>query len=186
MTTEVQFRSYSMFVGAKQDSDWYEWCVFVDADPSLVQRIKSVEYTLHPTFPNPMRRTGDKSTRFALFSSGWGGFRILIEIEWEDGTTTKTSHMLMLERENWPTKERPSEFDSAKSERVYDALLHPTFRWRKVATVARITGLTEAEATEVLRQLQTRDLVRKADFHSFEKKEVWAVTAKVGLSPRLD
>src|SRR5437899_8571127 len=81
----IRFRNYSMFTEKKYDRNWYEWCVFVDSDREVVDRINAVEYKLHPTFPDPVRLITQKENRFALFSSGWGGFLIKTRVIFEDG-----------------------------------------------------------------------------------------------------
>jgi transcription initiation factor IIF auxiliary subunit len=185
MIGEVKFRTYSMSVGKKQEDDWYEWCVFVDESPEILDKIRCVEYVLHPTFPNPIRRVSEQATRFALFSSGWGGFRIGIDVEWKDGSHTKTDYMLALAANGWPKKDAPTDPEVTEASRVYGALFSDKFRWRRAETVTRITGIPEDKVKEILIQLQEEELVRKADFLSFEKKELWAPTAVVGLSPRV-
>ena len=43
--------------------------------PTL-DRVKYVEYELHPTIPKPVRRSTNRSTNFRLATAGWGGFTI--------------------------------------------------------------------------------------------------------------
>jgi transcription initiation factor IIF auxiliary subunit len=186
MNSNLKIRDYSMFVGKKQDVDYYEWCVFIDADRETLNRIVAVEYTLHPTFPNPIRLVKDSSSRFALFSSGWGGFEIGVNVEWRDGTHQRFPYDLALAADNWPLgPPEPTRFDNAEVEAIYRALFHERFRWRKAETVARITRIPETRVSEILDQLSKQDLVRKAAFLSFERKELWGPTATVGISPRL-
>jgi|SRR5579859_287549 len=185
MNNSVNFRNYSMLAGKKQDDDWYEWCIFVDSDPETIHRIRSIEYILHPTFPNPVRTVTNKETRFALFSSGWGVFRIGINIEWETGSWTTASHHLTFSQDDWPKKPKPASFSSPQSEEVYNALLHEKFRWRKTATIAKISKQDESTVLEILHEMAKQGLVRKGDFLSIDKKELWASTAVVGLSPHL-
>jgi len=184
MNNEVKFQSYSTLAGKKQEDDWYEWCVFVDENAEILDKILSVEYVLHPTFPNPIRRIEDQATQFALFSSGWGGFRIGIDVEWKDGSHTKTDYILKLRPNEWPKSSAPVDFPNTETQQVYQALLSDKFRWRKVETVARLTKIPELKVKEILGQLQRDGLVRKADFHSVDRKELWAPTAVVGVSPR--
>jgi transcription initiation factor IIF auxiliary subunit len=57
----------------------WAWSVFVDADAETLRQIECVEYTLHPTFPNPVRRVCNQSkTGFALSTNGWGTFRLAV------------------------------------------------------------------------------------------------------------
>src|SRR5215218_3570604 len=106
----LKFNNYSMWVSRKYDADYYEWCVFVDEDPTVINSIKSVEYTLHPTFPNPVRVIEDKSSRFTLCSSGWGTFTIPIRITYEDDSQDFASYQLRLEDDGWPKKAPPEVF----------------------------------------------------------------------------
>ena len=122
MDSEVKFRSYSMLVAMKQGDNWYEWCVFLNEDSATPANIRSVKYTLHPTFPHPILRVGDVAARFALFSSGWGGFRIGVNVDWKDRSHTKTTLLLELAADEWPDKSPPREFKGTEAEKVYKAL----------------------------------------------------------------
>ena len=186
MSNTVSFGRYSMLVGKKQDNDWYEWCVFVDEKPEVLQRIKSVEYTLHPSFPNPIRRVLDESSRFALFSSGWGGFDIAIDVEWKDDSQTKTIFPLRLAANAWPTKSPPQAYKNVEEAAVYKALFNEKFRWRKAETIAKGAGISEDRVAEVLSDLERRNFVRRSYFQSFEKKDLWAPTLVVGIAPELE
>ena len=181
----VQFKNYSMFTKKVQNEDWYEWCVFVDSERETVSVIKAVEYTLHPTFRDPKRLITDKEHRFALVSDGWGGFLIKIQVVFEDGSEEFTSHMLQLQRNDWPTKQPPASFDSSDADSVYRVLTESKFRWRKLGTVAAKTGLPEPRVTAVLRDLERQEYVRKLPSLSLDGDELWAATAVVGVWPRL-
>ena len=69
MPDQIQLDSYSMWIKRKHDSDWYDWGVFVNEPQTVLERIEWVEYTLHPTFPDPIRKTSDRGGRFALMNS---------------------------------------------------------------------------------------------------------------------
>jgi len=60
----------------------YEWTVFILAGDSVLNSIRYVEYTLHPTFPNPVRNGTGRT--FALSSNGWGEFNIKVRIVYKD------------------------------------------------------------------------------------------------------
>ena len=49
----VENDSLPLFVGQQMD-------VFIQAPPAVLSQIKCVEYTLHPTFPNPVRQVCDR------------------------------------------------------------------------------------------------------------------------------
>lgn len=79
----------------------YEWTVFLEADSNTLARIEGVVYTLHPTFPNPIRKvTAGREKGFPLSSNGWGEFTIYSEILFSDGTSEVIRHWLDLSRTN--------------------------------------------------------------------------------------
>src|SRR6266436_4192356 len=161
MGKALHFRTYSIFMEKKHDYDWYEWCVFVDELPTVIGMIQSVEYVLHPTFPDPVRLKTDKLNRFALFSSGWGGFTIKITIRFEDGHVESTDYPLRLEAESWPRWRMSREYRSDAERLVYDALFDEKSRWRKTDTIVRRTALPERVVSEVLGALETDNLARR-------------------------
>ncbi len=181
----IQFKDYSMRSDKKYDQGWYDWCVFVDGEKSAVSRIKAVEYKLHPTFSNPTRLITDKKHRFALISSGWGGFLIKIRVIFEDGSEESTSHVLRLHEKGWPTKSAPASFDSQEAGSVYRMLTEGKYRWRKVRTVAAKVGLPEIRVEELLREMEEQELVRELPYKSIDGQSLWASTAIVGLWPLL-
>ncbi|MEK7249377.1 MAG: pYEATS domain-containing protein, partial [Bacteroidota bacterium] len=78
---ELSFNNTAKYVGNGR----YDWTVFVDADSATLAPIKSVEYTLDPTFPNPVRTVTKRENRFALSSNGWGVFTIYIKVFFTNG-----------------------------------------------------------------------------------------------------
>jgi len=81
---------------SKGDRRW-DWTVFIDPRSADLARIKCVEYTLHPTFPNPVRIVCDMGridAPFALSSNGWGTFQIRIRVLMQDGSIRELSHQL--------------------------------------------------------------------------------------------
>lgn len=75
----------------------WDWTVFISGSPGTIQKVKCVEYTLHPTFPNPVRRvcqTRDRRYPFALSTNGWGTFVIGIRVEMVDGEIVLLRHNL--------------------------------------------------------------------------------------------
>ncbi len=183
--SRVEFESYCMFTEKKYDQDWFEWCVFVKNDAEELRRIKSVEYRLHPTFPDPIRKVTDRATRFALFSSGWGGFKIGITVTFEDETEERTDYYLPLDKDNWPRKPAPQKLDDRDEEQVLRVLVEGKYRWRKLGTLAKKTAFSEAEVLETLDRLASKELVRKLPYRSIDGQELWAATSIVGISPRI-
>jgi transcription initiation factor IIF auxiliary subunit len=76
--------------------DWWEWSVWVDGPQQELDQIKYVEYTLHPTFPRPVRRIFDRSSGFRLQTAGWGRFTIFAKIVHDGGEETLLEHFLQL------------------------------------------------------------------------------------------
>jgi transcription initiation factor IIF auxiliary subunit len=90
---DISAANTSRYVG---DRRW-EWTVFVQASPETLKGINCVEYTLHPTFPDPVRRRcdlGDPRFPFALTTNGWGTFEIPIRVLFKDGRERTLKHML--------------------------------------------------------------------------------------------
>jgi hypothetical protein len=173
-----------MWISKKYDDDWYDWCVFVDEGSDVINTIKSIEYALHPSFPDPVRLVVNKASKFALFSSGWGGFSIKIRINYENGSLFSTSYSLRLDR-SWPIKKAPTEFPDIDAKIVYELLFHQKFRWRKLETLIKNSNLTKDSVLQRLGYLEREELVRKASFLSIDGQEMWGATAIVGLSPKL-
>ena len=80
---------------------YWDWELFLVSDEDTLRRIKCVEYTLHPTFPNPVRKNCQKGTvperGFALKTSGWGTFRVNIKVTFADGNEEYYSHQLIFQ-----------------------------------------------------------------------------------------
>jgi len=75
----------------------WEWTAFVKGTPDVIDQISCVEYTLHPTFPNPVQKvceTRDPLYPFGLKAEGWGTFNIRAKVEFKDGTSKDLVHML--------------------------------------------------------------------------------------------
>jgi transcription initiation factor IIF auxiliary subunit len=79
-----------------EGEDWWRWSVWLEGAQSELDSVQYVIYTLHPTFPNRIRKIEDRSTKFRLDSSGWGGFRIRILVEFKNGEKSRMAHELEL------------------------------------------------------------------------------------------
>jgi len=77
--------------------DWWDWSVWIDGTTREMADVDHVTYTLHPTFPDPVRRVTTRRNKFRLDSSGWGEFEIFAEIARKNGSTLKRKHWLQLE-----------------------------------------------------------------------------------------
>jgi len=94
----IKFDNCADRLQASAGNNQYEWRVFVDEPANVLQSIKEVQYTLHPTFPNPTRTSRDRDKQFELVASGWGEFRILVTVRYVDGQESKTTYMLDLSK----------------------------------------------------------------------------------------
>jgi len=98
----IKFNNYARRTGTQlQQRAYYEWRVFVDEPPAVLETISQVDYVLHPTFPDPFQSSRDRSRQFELRASGWGGFAIVITVHYTNGAEAKTSYFLDLNKE-WP------------------------------------------------------------------------------------
>lgn len=76
--------------------DWWEWAVWIDAANDELNKIKFVEYTLHPTFIKPVRMIKDRTTKFRLEAAGWGVFTIYAQAVLQNGEKIDLEHELEL------------------------------------------------------------------------------------------
>jgi hypothetical protein len=80
------------------DAERWDWAVWVEGTKEELAGIGSVEYTLHPTFSNPVRVVTDRRTKFRLEEYGNGEFQIRARLELKSGRTKTLRHWLKLER----------------------------------------------------------------------------------------
>jgi len=80
----------------KGDENW-EWEAFLDdGGTGEIKDIDYVEYILHPTFKNPVRKIDDRESNFALKTSGWGTFNLKAFAYTKAGTKIKLSRDIEL------------------------------------------------------------------------------------------
>ena len=80
--------------------DYWKWGAFLDDSGSgELNNVEYVEYILHPTFKNPVRRVTDKNSGYRLNTSGWGTFLLRAIVHFNDGSTKNLSHSIELHRE---------------------------------------------------------------------------------------
>jgi transcription initiation factor IIF auxiliary subunit len=73
---------------------WWQWGVHLTGPTATLGKIKCVEYSLHPSFPNPVRVVCNPQKGFELMTNGWGTFSIPIKVIFKDGTTQTLTHQL--------------------------------------------------------------------------------------------
>jgi transcription initiation factor IIF auxiliary subunit len=97
----LKFDNYAAEVQGRAGRPYYKWRLFIDEPPDVLDGIKSVEYILHPTFPEPVQVRTDPRDSFALETSGWGSFLAAIRVYFKDGSKEDTSYWVDL-RKPWP------------------------------------------------------------------------------------
>ena len=79
--------------------DWWDWEAFLDDQGSgELSNVEYVEYILHPTFPEPVRKIRDKKNGFRLKTGGWGVFSLKAFVHTKDGKKYKLEHFLTLQQ----------------------------------------------------------------------------------------
>ena len=76
--------------------DYWKWSVSLDGPAKELDRVKSVTYTLHPTFPKPVRTIESRQDKFKLETAGWGAFTLYATVLRKNGTVEKLKHELQL------------------------------------------------------------------------------------------
>ncbi len=80
-----------------KENDWWDWEVFLDDSGSgELSNVAYVEYVLHPTFLNPVRKISDSKGGFVLKTSGWGIFMLKAFVHTKDRRKIKLKHELEL------------------------------------------------------------------------------------------
>jgi len=97
---------------------YWTWSVWIDGPDAELDQVHSVEWVLHPTFPDPIRRATQRQDKFRIEASGWGAFEINAQVSTKDGRTQHLKHQLRLEEPGGapaepPHEERPAVFVSA-------------------------------------------------------------------------
>ncbi len=80
------------FVG----DDWWKWAIWIEGQDKDLDEIDYVVYTLHPTFPHPVRRIKNRESKFKLEAEGWGIFKIFGKIFLKDNKEISLEHTLLL------------------------------------------------------------------------------------------
>ena len=103
----------------KSKKDFYKWAVWIEANESDLSAIDHVEYLLHPTFPNRLRKSDDHASNFKIESKGWGEFRIDISITKNSGEVIKLWHWLSLSDDEIEVVSRGGTEEETKPKKVY-------------------------------------------------------------------
>ena len=80
-----------------QDDNWWKWSIWIEGEDSDLDLIDYVVYTLHSTFPNPVRKMTNRDEKFKLSTEGWGVFRIYAKLGLKDEREIMLEHDLSLQ-----------------------------------------------------------------------------------------
>ncbi|HTB07718.1 MAG TPA: pYEATS domain-containing protein [Bacteroidia bacterium] len=95
LKTSLKLRNSWKYIG---DEKW-EWNAFIDdGNTGELNEVDNVEYILHPTFRNPIRKIIDRRSKFELKTSGWGTFELKAFVYKKDGSKIKLTHEVKLEQ----------------------------------------------------------------------------------------
>ena len=75
----------AVFLGTQGGTNYWSWtaCIEVRRKEDL-NEIEYVEYRLHPSFKNPIRRVRNPANGFALTTKGWGTFKLQAVVRFVD------------------------------------------------------------------------------------------------------
>ncbi len=96
MSTPFSIQQWESYEG----DNWWKWAVWLDGPPQDLDNVESVEWKLHPTFPNPIRRTMDRTNMFRIETAGWGVFPIRATVNMKNGPAYTLTHNLKLHYED--------------------------------------------------------------------------------------
>ena len=87
--------NFAVAQSQKYEGDqWWKWSLWIEGSEEDLDEIRSVTYTLHPTFPEPIRTVTDRASKFQLRCSGWGIFLIPVEVRLKNGKSVRLAHQL--------------------------------------------------------------------------------------------
>ena len=75
---------------------WWSWSVWMVATEEALNQVEYVEYTLHSSFLNPVRRIDNRFSNFRLDEEGWGGFTLYVRVQLKDGEQVMLNYELRL------------------------------------------------------------------------------------------
>ena len=104
----MKLTNYAKPSGQTRNHVRYRWRVFLDEPEAVLNSIEAVEYRLHETFPDPIRTVTNRTSKFALESSGWGEFTIYATIHYVDGHEENTTYTLNLSKKWSDEDEMPA------------------------------------------------------------------------------
>ena len=81
----ISLKNSSTYIEQKGATNWWKWTAFIECEPpDSLDEIEFVEYHLHPSFPNPIRRVMEKEGGFPMQTKGWGIFELRARVVFKD------------------------------------------------------------------------------------------------------
>ena len=79
---QVKVNNSSSYIG---NGRW-QWTIFIEARPEVLDKVSCVEYRLHPSFPDPLQQVCAQGSKeaFALNGNGWGEFNVKVRVSFTD------------------------------------------------------------------------------------------------------
>jgi len=84
-------------VAVDKGNDQWEWTIFVKSSPDVLNSIEYVQYTLHPTFADPIQKvykTSNPDYPFGLTRTGWGVFEVPVRVVFKNGEQRTLKYLL--------------------------------------------------------------------------------------------
>lgn len=72
----------------------YHIGVWLDETDSFLDRVEFVEYELHHSFRNRVRKSASRSNKFSVTFWAWGGFDINVRVHLRNGEVIRRIHKL--------------------------------------------------------------------------------------------
>lgn len=70
-------RNKSEYLGKQGDTDWWRWTAYIDVDNNdTLDDVDYVEYLMHSSFRNPVKRVRHIEGGFPISAKGWGTFTL--------------------------------------------------------------------------------------------------------------
>jgi transcription initiation factor IIF auxiliary subunit len=92
MPDEYRIEQWEKYDG----EDWWKWAVWIESHNEALNLVDFVEWTLHSSFSNPIRKVRDRKSKFRLETGGWGVFPIIARVQMKEGKQIKLRHHLQL------------------------------------------------------------------------------------------
>ena len=99
----LKFKNYARVLQNSVEGSLFEWRLFVNEPPQVLDRIESVIYTLPPTFSHPSRMITDAAGGFALEGHGAREFNVLATVLYKDHTEETQQHHVDFSKP-WPAE----------------------------------------------------------------------------------